>query len=214
MRTVAIRTDDGGLIVYNPVRNLGQDIHSELAKIGDVRWVISPNHYHTLAADGWQQLYPKAKFFAHLQAHPRLKKQTKVSWLDIVDLIPILPKGVTLKKPRGLKTGEIGLCLERPDIKMWIFGDLFFNIPKLPPGLFGFILRLGGTAPGLHSSRVFRLIAVSDRQDFLQWLQENLAQDRPQCFVPTHGEILFHPALSQRLYDVASANLKRKKNIS
>jgi hypothetical protein len=62
-RMTIVRLDDGRLIVISPVQ-LNPELIQQIDAIGTVAYMIAPNRYHHLFAQGFQQQYPQAEFWA------------------------------------------------------------------------------------------------------------------------------------------------------
>ncbi|WP_020410579.1 DUF4336 domain-containing protein [Hahella ganghwensis] len=58
-RMTVIRLSDGSLWIHSPIK-LGADLMQSLSALGQVRYLIAPNHLHHLYLDEWQQVFPKA----------------------------------------------------------------------------------------------------------------------------------------------------------
>jgi hypothetical protein len=62
-RMTIVRLDDGRLIVISPIQ-LNPELIQQINAIGTVAYMIAPNRYHHLFAEGFQQQYPQAEFWA------------------------------------------------------------------------------------------------------------------------------------------------------
>ncbi|MEL6437827.1 MAG: DUF4336 domain-containing protein [Cyanobacteria bacterium J06621_8] len=74
-RSVVIRLKDNSLFVLSPI-NLTDDIRYEMNNLGEVKYLVSPNHLHHLYLGEWQQAYPKAKLYASPRLVPKRKDLT------------------------------------------------------------------------------------------------------------------------------------------
>lgn len=61
-RMAVIRLPEG-LWIWSPIA-LDDDLRSELAALGTVRWLVEPNALHHLFLAPWQQAFPDARSFA------------------------------------------------------------------------------------------------------------------------------------------------------
>lgn len=59
-RAAVVRLSDGTLWVHSPLQ-LDETLKEALAKIGEVRHIVSPNFEHVSFAPAWLKAYPKAK---------------------------------------------------------------------------------------------------------------------------------------------------------
>ncbi len=62
-RSVVIRLKDNSLFIISPIK-LTSNICNEMNTLGEVKYLVSPNHLHHLRLGDWQQAYPKAKLYA------------------------------------------------------------------------------------------------------------------------------------------------------
>lgn len=74
-RAVVIRLDDNCLFVLSPIQ-LTPDIHTEIDRLGSVKYLVSPNHLHHLYLGDWSQAYPDAKLYASPRLAPKRKDLT------------------------------------------------------------------------------------------------------------------------------------------
>lgn len=59
-RSVIIRLSSGALWIWSPVE-LTESLKSEVEKLGNPAFLVSPNNIHHLFLDPWQQAFPAAK---------------------------------------------------------------------------------------------------------------------------------------------------------
>jgi glyoxylase-like metal-dependent hydrolase (beta-lactamase superfamily II) len=199
LRMLALRLEDQSLAVYSPVGSADDAAITQLRQLGNISALIASNHFHNLGLQPFLQHFPKAGVYATATATPRLGKVTGLPVRDIGELTARLPDGLELFAPAGLKTGELWILVRnaRPG-PILVVSDSFFNMPP-KPGLFGLILKVAGTVPGLRISRVFRLMALAQRDEYRASMERCLNELRPQVLVPSHGAIFTHPQLTQEL---------------
>lgn len=199
LRMVALRLNDQSLAIYSPIALKDLAPMHELRKLGTVRALIAPNHFHNLGLKPWLKEFPSAQLYAAQAAIPRLTKVLGLNFSEISKLHEFMPQGLQLVVPEGLKTGEIwGLIGAGSPQPVLVVSDSFFNMnPK--SGLFGLMLKLGGSVPGLKQTRVFRLLAIKQRQLYRDSARAYLEALRPKVLVPSHGAILTDSNLTERL---------------
>lgn len=61
-RMTIVRLSDGTLWVHSPIK-LTPELQKQVASLGEVRYLIAPNHLHHLFLLEWQQAYPQAQSF-------------------------------------------------------------------------------------------------------------------------------------------------------
>ena len=74
-RSVVIRLKDNSLFILSPIE-LTSDICNEMNALGEVKYLVSPNHLHHLNMGDWKQAYPKAKLYASPGLVPKRKDLT------------------------------------------------------------------------------------------------------------------------------------------
>ena len=74
-RSVVIRLNDNSLFILSPIQ-LTPDIRNEINALGEVKYLVSPNHLHHLYMGDWQQAYPNAKLYASPRLVPKRKDLT------------------------------------------------------------------------------------------------------------------------------------------
>jgi hypothetical protein len=62
-RMVVVRLDDGGLWLWSPIE-LSPELESQVAALGPVRHLVSPNKLHYLFLAAWSERFPAAKLWA------------------------------------------------------------------------------------------------------------------------------------------------------
>ena len=74
-RSVVIRLKDNSLFILSPIK-LTSDVCNEMNALGEVKYLVSPNHLHHLNMGDWKQAYPKAKLYASPRLAPKRKDLT------------------------------------------------------------------------------------------------------------------------------------------
>ncbi len=207
-RATALPLAGGGALVISPLPDPGDDDVAHLeATVGVPAIALAPNHYHWMALPAWRERYPELPVVASSVAARRLRKKLGFDLGDLDAARERLPAGAELVEPPGLKNGEVWLRLEHGGRVAWIVSDAFFNVEEKTRGLFGFLLRITGTVPGLRIGRTFTFAAVGDKPGYRDWLLDRIAADRPAVLVPGHGNILTGDDLPERLDALVRARL-------
>ena len=98
-RMAVIKLTDESLLIYSPI-SLNTDIQRQLAQLGSVSCVISPNKIHNQALEDYETFYPEAKIFASpglLERKPNIKyarvlnDEPEKEWKEDID--QVLTKG-------------------------------------------------------------------------------------------------------------------------
>lgn len=180
LRCTAFKLRDGSLCLYSPVSGLGDVGQSSLGAIGNVSFLLAPNHYHNKGLAEYSQAFPDARLICSEQARPRLQKQTGLSFEDVGLLNPLLPEGCNILEPEGLKTGEIWMQQKSSAGTIWIVCDAFTGSAKKGEDISTQIELLG----------TFPKFGIKDAKTYASWVEGRLAADPPALVVPCHGSII------------------------
>lgn len=193
LRCTAFNLEDGRLCLFSPVAGLGDAAQQSLHDLGEVAFLLAPNHYHNKGIAEYGDAYPDAILCAPDAAIPRLENITGRT-LDSLDaLTTLLGDRFTILKPDGLKTGEIWLRAEAGGDVTWFVVDAFSgtgksanNIPVTEPGLL----------------KAFPNFGVANKSLYRSWVEDRIKADRPKCIVPCHGAIMQAPDLPDKLLNL------------
>jgi hypothetical protein len=83
-RSAVARLSSGDLWVWSPVR-LGPDLQAELARLGPVRHLVSPNKIHHLYLQDWSAAYPQAQLWG---PQSTIKKRADLTFREPLQDIP------------------------------------------------------------------------------------------------------------------------------
>lgn len=81
LRCTTIRLRDGSLCLYSPVLGLNDVARRSIAGLGNVAYLLAPNHYHNKGLVEYTEAFPEAALVCSERAKPRLEKQTGEVWL-------------------------------------------------------------------------------------------------------------------------------------
>ncbi|MCP4247127.1 MAG: hypothetical protein GY778_08765, partial [bacterium] len=172
-RSVAVSLTDGALVIYSPLKHLGDEAHQSLAKLGRPELLLAPNGFHHLGlAETLERYGQPCRAVAPEVAATRGTAKSGCDLAPISVLVDRLPGHVALLTPPGLKTGEVWLRVRAENTVGWVVGDAFFSLDKTPSGFMGWFLRLTGTSPGLRIGRTFTTLAVGKKAVYRDWLLE------------------------------------------
>ncbi len=165
---VVWRAPDGGLWLHSVVA-LDPAGMAALEALGPVRWIVVPNGFHRMDCAVYAARYPDAKVLAPAAARKAVEEKTPVH-ATCEDALPAL--GITLHVPLGAKPGELAYELPIGGGRALVVSDLLFNLREAPPGLKGLFLKYVTASIGpVHVSRVFRLLAMTDRAAYAAWVR-------------------------------------------
>jgi hypothetical protein len=190
---------EGGLAVVSPPCNAPDTMFTELEKHGPVRALVAPNAFHSLGLGPWKARYPDAPIFAPAQSISRLEKTTKLTGIrPLSEMKGMLGDRLELVDMPHYKTGEALVRWRIDGGYAWYVTDVIFNMPKLPKGPFGWVMRLTRSGPGLRRNALAGAFMVKDKRSLYAWLAEQAEKTPPVLMVPCHGA-------TERLADPAAA---------
>ncbi|MEO0689713.1 MAG: hypothetical protein AAFY51_05355 [Pseudomonadota bacterium] len=185
----AIRLRDGRLALYSPVKDLSHEAVERISSMGGAAVLIAPSHFHHLGQREYLEAFPGASIYAPLAAHPRLKKQTGLDFLDVMELVRALPEAVRFHVPPGLKAEELWLEVSSGDNVGLQVCDAF-GAPAKEDGL-----------PVEHAAvrGAFRTMCLKDAAVFREWAQDYFGTIELTHLLPCHGARVSGPGLSAHL---------------
>lgn len=195
LRCSAIRLTDGRLCLFSPTQSIGAAALESLQRLGDVAFLLAPNHYHNKALKEFTEVFPAARLCAPQGAIPRLRKVTGLEIETLQDVEGSLPESMDFVEPEGLKTGEVWLRSRNDGGTAWLLVDAFCG-PKIAK------TRPSSDQPELL--KTFPTYGVGDRTAYKDWVRKQIRRDKPETLVPCHGAILRAedlPAKLEKLVD-------------
>ena len=199
-RMAIVGLGNGGLLVVSPGALPSEEQWAELAKCGEPRFLLAPNHFHNGGIAVWQARFPHAQVVAHPLALKRLRKKVPgVAFHDMKVLVGELPEHMHLLAPPGAKQGELWLSLQVAAGRAWFVTDAIINETKLPRGLLGWLVWLLGFRAALMTNPFFKRLFLADKRAYQTWVIEQLEREAPVLFVPAHGKALQGAEVGERL---------------
>lgn len=195
LRCTALRLRDGSLCLYSPVLGLGEEAKASLAAIGEVAYLLAPNHYHHKGLNEYADSFPRAKIVCSDSARARLEKQTSLTFAGLEPLDALLSKGCSIAWPDGLKTGEVWLIVKTEHECLWIVCDSFKG-PKGKVGHIGQTVEMLGTFP---------TYGIKDKAAYAAWLRDRSAADEPTMIIPCHGSMAQSESLATDVVSLLAA---------
>jgi hypothetical protein len=192
----------GGLLVHSPTW-CGEGTFEAVEKIGEVRAIVAPNHFHHLSLARFRERYPRAVAVCSDAARPRLEKQGHRELRTLADLE--LPDGARAIANEHTKNGEAWLVWPGGTL---IACDSFFHVPRAVTGGKGWVLRRMKIAPGLSFGWTFKYLCLTSRPKYRDWASGMLREIAPRRLAVSHGDVLEDDALGERMCDVLAARLR------
>lgn len=185
-RATVIRASNGGLLLHAPLP-LDAAVAAELARLGEVRWIVAPSAMHWLFVEGAKERYPHAEVLGA----PALQRK-----LPGVPLTPLPARGaldpslgdeLEVLHIEGAPYMDEHVFLHRPS-RTALVTDLLFNVRRSESFVTRFVLRLMGTLGKTAQSRMWRLL-VRDREAAATSASHLLDWDFRRL-VMAHGDLL------------------------
>lgn len=205
-RMVVIGLGGGELLVVSPAARLGEARWAQLERWGRPRFLLAPNHYHSLGLTAWKERYPEVTIVAHSTALPRLRKRLPGLTFSELDVLQAaLPPEVRVFSPPQAKQGETWVSVKTGEGVAWFVTDGILNLERLAGGPMGLLLRLAGFRARLMVNPLLKRLFLRDKAGFKTWVTRELERDRPVLFVPAHGAPLRGPGVSDQLLAAVAA---------
>jgi hypothetical protein len=179
---------DGRLFVHSPTAII-PTLRAELARLGDVQWIVGPNHLHYWWIPDWHRAFPSAAVFLApgigAQARGRidfpcteLVTDHGYPWDDTVTTLPIQSSYLT----------EVAF-FHRPS-RTLVLTDLIenFELTKVRSPLQRLLVRIGGVAyPCGSTSKDMRMTFRKHRSELRRAI-ETMINWKPARVVFAHGQ--------------------------
>ncbi len=189
-----VELGDRKVCLINPIKGSPNDVIESIKDIGEVAFILAPNHYHNKGVEEHCDHFDRGILCSSAAAIPRLKKITGLALQNTNKLAKALPKGMSLLTPPGLKTGEVWLRIKQKKELVWIVTDAF----------------CGPDAPDEESKdnwpdfpKLFPRVGVKERDVYRIWLINQIKEDEPTTVIPCHGGLLQPDDLAEQLMDIA-----------
>ncbi|MDM7950872.1 hypothetical protein [Hydrogenophaga sp.] len=177
LRCTALRLRDNSLCLYSPVLGLGDDARNSLAALGDVSFLLAPNHYHNKGLVEYAEAFPEAELICSERARPRLENQTSLVFGGLTNLVSLLVDDCQLIEPAGLKTGEVWFTVKTLKDVVWVVCDAF-------KGSSG---KLGEVTKQIEMLGTFPTFGIQDKDTYAAWVESQLRVGSPTLVMPCHG---------------------------
>jgi len=192
-RALLVRLDDGGLVVVSPPSGMREPGWAEVDALGEVRWLVAPNHFHTGGLAAWVGRYPSAQVVAEPAAHARLRRVVRGLRVDGMQAVrDALPGWMALVTVPYATQGELMVVLEGAP-RVWFVVDVIVYERALR-GLRGALFRLLGFRTALQRNPIFWRLFAGDRAKAAAWWRAQIEAAPPDAFYPSHGQAIPHGA--------------------
>ena len=195
VRMTVVRLPDGGLFLHSPIAP-EEGLREEVAALGDVRCLVSPNKIHHLYLGDWKRVFPQARLYASPGVRRRrrdlafdadLGDQAEPEWRGVLDQLIF----------SGSFVMQEVVFFHRLS-RTLILADLIENFPAGHfTGVQKFVARLAGIlSPDGKAPLDWRITfwnRARARQCFRQmraWQPENIILSHGDCYRENAGDEL------------------------
>lgn len=174
--------------VYSPVA-LDERSMARIETLGVPAYLIVPNGAHRLDLRPFHRRYPKAKIITA----PGSKEQVEQA-VKPVQTSARLGDGLELVLLAGSDDRELALRVERDGEVTLVTNDVIGHVAH-PRGLGARIMaRLMGFGPSPRITRPAKWFFIKDKPALAAQLREWAATENLRRLIPSHGDIIDHPA--------------------
>jgi hypothetical protein len=209
-RMMTARLKDGRLLAASPAPDLPAAALQALERRGGVGAIIATNGFHHLGVPSWMAAFPRARVYAPLVAHPRLRKRQPMltEILPLQDLAMSLPPEVKVRDVPGIKLGDTWLQVNTCRGPVWYVSDSCFSMKEAPRSFIPRLLfRWTDSAPGFKINGLALKFFMRDRAAYRRFFLTELEQEMPRVVVTGHGAIVDDPGAGAELRRMAHARL-------
>jgi hypothetical protein len=181
-RCAIARNAHGELVVFSPLEGSAPNLES-MRRLGKVAAFVVPSRLHDRYFDGYFSHFPGAKFLGSSAVRAENSR-----W-PLVEITPEHPQldGFRFTTLAGMPRVQEQVFLHESTGTL-LLADALFNIPEVPNGLGGMLMKLAGIGGEPRPSRLFQKL-VKDRQAFAASLREVLSWNFDRI-VPGHGDVI------------------------
>ena len=191
-RMMAVQITTGGLVLYSPIPDPDDDAVAAAKALGGVAAIIAPSPFHHLGIGSWKIAFPGATVHALPGAAARLEKRLGAA--PSPDM-PVMPDGIDLLTPPGLKAPEVWLRSERPNGIAWAVCDAFAG-PAGPDE---------APAETPKARGAFATMCIGDKAAYKDWAMTRIDLDQPTLLLPAHGNAVAGENLPGGLHAIVEA---------
>jgi hypothetical protein len=186
-RTMTVaRRSDGRLVIHSAIA-MNEAAMKELESWGRPAFLLVPNGWHRLDAPAFKLRYPSIKVLAPKGGVAKVADKVTVD--GTFDDYP-QDDAVRVEMLHGVKDNEGAMIVRSKDGVTVVLTDAMFNMEKKPGDTMGWLMTsLFGSAPGPRVSRLFKLMAVSDKKALAQDLERYAGTADLQRVIVAHGSV-------------------------
>lgn len=188
-RMTVIRLKNGEIFLHSPTK-ITKDLHQDIAALGPVKYLISPNWIHYAYIADWAKACPGARSWAAPNVRKRAKKHGNAVRFDhdLADTAPdFWAKDITQMLVKGSRVHQEVVFFHRAS-RTLILTDLIENFEAdAVPFWFRPIARLAGIMAPNGQMPVDMWMTFRRRQHLLKSCVEKMIEWQPDYVVVAHG---------------------------
>jgi hypothetical protein len=182
---------EGGVVLVSPPCNVADAVFTDLAEHGPLRALVAPNAFHSMGLAPWRERNPDVPIFAPAQSIARLEKTTKITSIKpVAEASGLIGDRVEVVDMPHYKTGEILVRWRGEGGWVWYLTDVAMNLPVVPKGPFGWIMKWTKSGPGLRRNAIASMFMIKDKRALYGWIAEQADKTPPSLIVPCHGDLV------------------------
>ncbi|MBK2095872.1 DUF4336 domain-containing protein [Francisella philomiragia] len=185
-RMTIIRLENNDLFIHSPIKP-NNELMQEVSKLGNIKYLISPNKIHHLFLQDWLELYPNAEVYASPGLREKrkdinftadLKDFPKAQWQNEIDQLIF----------KGSRVMQEVVFFHKPS-KTLILTDLIENFDESYfSGFKGLIAKLSGiVAPNGKTPIDWRMSFFFGKKQARECFERILAW-QPERIIVAHGK--------------------------
>lgn len=179
---------DNKSIIVSPGTNFESQEVQDIIDQYPIKAIIAPNSYHNMGVKFVQNRFD-VPCYAAKSGLDRLSK-FPIKNLTNIEQLAVKRNDFSVFIPDGQKMGESWITLGEDTYRSLIVTDAFFNLKALHKNFFISIFnRLADNAPGFKVSRLFSLIAITDKTLYSKSVREYFKQNHFDEMIVAHGSI-------------------------
>jgi hypothetical protein len=196
---VVFRFPNNQLLIHSAIA-LDKPTITDLESLGAPSWLVIPNSLHTRDAAVYAQRYPAMRVLCPQAAGRRISRRVPVDAFA-EDALP--PLGIGCLAPDGVRPRELVYELPLEGGTGLIFTDLLFNL-RAVRGWDGWLFRKLGSTGFFGMTALGRLVFLSDKKRFREWLNAIAGRSDIRAICVGHGDPVVGIECSAKLQEAAA----------
>ncbi|GAA5644991.1 MULTISPECIES: DUF4336 domain-containing protein [Vibrio] len=187
-RMTVIRLQDGRLWIHSPIK-LTLSLKAQIEALGEVAYLIGPNHLHHLFIEDWQRAYPLAQTYATAELK---NKREDLFFNGVLESSSAMPWSSEIRQLLFTGSRAMQECVfYHPESGVLIVTDLIenFNPTVFKPWQRAIARGVGILAPNGKMPLDWRMSFMFSKPQAREHLA-TILEWQPRMIVMAHGEII------------------------